>query len=108
MWALAIGFVAFLLYPPAKYEPYDVTPEYQAQLDTFNVPSMPDGWEFDTFLTVDFAKIRFGKGPVNPEAKATLIVMPGFTGTLEQYAEHFTYWQANGYNERLWRICSRH
>jgi len=98
MWALAIGFVAFLLYPPAKYEPYDVTPEYQAQLDKFNVPSMPDGWEFDTFLTRDFAKIRFGKGPVNPEAKATLIVMPGFTGTLEQYAEHFTYWQANGYN----------
>lgn len=98
MFALAVGFVVFLLYPPAKYVPHQVTPEYQAQVDNFNVPPMPEGWELDKFLTRDFTNIRFGKGKVNPEAKATLVVMPGYTGTLEQYGEHFTYWQSRGYN----------
>lgn len=98
VWAIAIGFVAFLLYPPAKYVPYQVTPEYQAQVDKFHIPPMPDGWEFEKFLTRDFTNIQFGKGPVTPDAKATLIFFPGFTGLIEQYGEHFTYWQNQGYN----------
>ena len=98
IWALAIGFVAFLLYPPAKYVPHQVTPAYQAQVDNFYIPSMPEGWEFDKFLTRDFVNIQFGKGLVNPDAKATIIMLPGFTGLIEQYGEHFTHWQNQGYN----------
>jgi lysophospholipase len=98
IWALATAFVVFYLWPPAKYEPHQVSPEYQAQVDEFFIPPMPDGWEFDKFVTRDFVKLRFGKGPVNPDAKATLIVMPGFTGLLEQYGEQLTHWQEQGYN----------
>lgn len=98
VWAFAIALVVFILWPPQKYEPYQVTPEYQAQIDAFHIPSMPEGWSYDKFVARDFVKIQFGKGQINPDAKATLILLPGFTGLLAQYGEQLSYWQSQGYN----------
>lgn len=98
VWALVIGLVVFILWPPEKYEPYQVTPEYQAQIDAFYIPPMPNGWKYEKYVTRDFVKIRIGKGPVNPNAKATLILMPGFTGLLDQYGEQLSHWQSKGFN----------
>jgi lysophospholipase len=95
---LVLALLAIILWPQKKYEAYQVSPEYQAQIDDFHIPSLPDGWEFRKFETRDGVNVRYGVGPQNPDAIATLIFMPGFRGTLEMYGEHLSHWQSQGYN----------
>lgn len=92
------GLLAFAFWPEKKFETYQVSPEYQAQIDNFHIPPMPEGWKYDKFQADDGTNIRYGRGPINSEARATLIYMPGLTGTLDQFGEHLSYWQEQGYN----------
>jgi len=70
---LLLGALAFFLWPEKAYEAYQVSPEYQAQVDAFHL----------------------GNGKA---AKATLIIIPGYTATMSMYGEHVDMLARRGYH----------
>ena len=95
---LLVLITLIVIWPEKSYQPYQISPEYKTQVENFHVPPMPENWMFERFTATDGTKLRIGMGFETPDAKATLFVIPGFTGILEQYGEHLSYWQANGFN----------
>lgn len=95
---LIIGLLTIILWPQAKYEPYAIGAEYKATTDAYYVAPMPDSWTYEMFTARDGAKLRWGHTKPNPDAKAVVIMVPGFTGTISMYGEHLTHLQNQGYD----------
>ena len=93
-----LALAAFFAWPEEAYEPYEVSPAYRAQVDAFNIPEMPDDWVWDMFASDDGVKMRFGQtGNVN-SARATVILVPGYTATMDMYGEQVADIAARGYH----------
>ena len=98
---LIVGFLAFLVFmiwPEKAYKPYQVSPAYQAKVDAITMPAFPDDWQWQTYTAKDGAHIRWGHTGFNVDAKATIILMPGYTTALDSFAEHLSHWADQGYN----------
>lgn len=95
---LVIGALAFFFWPEKNYVPYQVTPEYQAQVDAFYLPDMPRDWKWKTFETDDGSKLRWGETGNGKAAKATLVMVPGYTATMSMYGEHIDMLARRGYH----------
>ena len=95
---LLFGVLAFFLWPEKKYKPYQVSAEYQAQVDAFHLPDMPPDWIWNTFEAADGTKLRWGETGNDGAAKATLIMVPGYTATLSMYPEHIDMLARRGYH----------
>ena len=70
-----LGVLAFFFWPEKKYKPYQVSKEFQAQVDNFYLPDMPPDWQWKTFEAVDGTKLRWGETGNGAAAKATLIMV---------------------------------
>ena len=95
---LLLAVVAFFFWPEKKYEPYQVSAEYQAQVDAFFLPDMPPDWQWKIFETADGTKLRWGETGNGSAAKATLIMVPGYTATMSMYPEHVDILARRGYH----------
>ncbi len=90
--------IAFFAWPESAYEPYDVSPTYKAQVDVFNIPDMPDDWEWGMFPSEDGVKMRFGQTGNTNAAQATIVMIPGYTATMDMYGEQVGEIAARGYH----------
>ena len=95
---LLLGVLAFFFWPEKKYEPFQVSKEYQAQVDAFYLPDMPPDWQWKTFEAVDGTKLRWGETGNSRAAKATVLMVPGYTATMRMYAEHIDMLARRGYH----------
>jgi len=95
---LLLGALAFFFWPEKAYKPFEVTAEYQAQVDAFHLPDMPPDWVWKTFEASDGTKLRWGETGNGKAAKATLIMVPGYTATMSMYPEHVDMLARRGYH----------
>ncbi|WP_026940590.1 alpha/beta fold hydrolase [Hellea balneolensis] len=95
---LLLGAIAFYLWPEKKYEPYQVSEAYQAQVDAFYLPDMPPDWSWKTFEAGDGTKLRWGETGNSAAAKATIVLIPGYTATMSMYPEHIDILARRGYH----------
>lgn len=93
-----LAVIAFFVWPEKKYKPYEVTPEYQAQVDAFYLPDMPPDWQWNTFKAEDGTKLRWGETGNAGASKATLVLVPGYTATMSMYPEHVDMLARRGYH----------
>lgn len=96
---LFLGVItAFLYWPERAYEPFQVTDSYQAQADAFSVPPMPDDWRWSKFATEDGTNLRYGQTGNLGTADVTLLLIPGYTATLDMYGEHIDLLAERGFH----------
>jgi len=93
-----LAVLAFFFWPEKKYKPYQVSPEYQAQVDAFYLPDMPPDWVWKSFEASDGTKLRWGETGNGAAAKATVVMVPGYTATMSMYGEHVDMLARRGYH----------
>lgn len=96
--ALIIGAIAFYFWPEKKYEPHKVDSAFQAQVDAFNLADFPPDWIWKRFETKDGTGLRWGETGNTGAAKATVIIVPGYTATMSMYGEHVDILARRGYH----------
>jgi len=95
---IIIGVLAFFIWPEDAHEYYEVDAAYQAQVDAYYIPPMPVDWRWKRFDAKDGTKLRWGETGNRSAAKATIIIVPGYTATLSMYGEHVDYLAEQGYH----------
>jgi lysophospholipase len=80
--------LAALFWPQKKYQPFQVSAAYQAQVDKFVVPEMPGDWVWKRFTAADGTQLRWGETGNRGTADTTILIIPGYTATLKMYGEH--------------------
>lgn len=95
---IILAALAFFFWPEKAYTPYKVSPEFQAQVDAFDLPEMPSDWKWKSFDAADGTKLRWGETKNSHAAKATLILVPGYTATMRMYGEHVDMLARRGYH----------
>jgi len=95
---LIIGAIVFYFWPEKRYEPFQVDAAFQAQVDAYNLPDMPPDWMWKRFETQDGTGLRWGETGNVGAAKATLIMVPGYTATMSMYGEHVDILARRGYH----------
>lgn len=95
---LVIAAALFYFWPEKKYEAFKVSPEYQAQVDSYNLPDFPPDWTWKRFITNDGTGLRWGETGNAGAAKATVIIVPGYTATMSMYGEHVDMLARRGYH----------
>lgn len=93
-----LGIIGFFTWPEQSYEPYKVSPSYRAQVKAFNIPDMPDDWSWDMFASEDGVKMRYGQTGNSASARATVVMIPGYTATMDMYGEQTKEIAARGYH----------
>jgi len=81
-----------------RYEPYKVKPEYLAEVKAFDIPDMPVDWTWDMFVSEDGVKMRYGQTGNISSARATVVMIPGYTATMDMYGEQVEDIAARGYH----------
>ena len=70
-------------------EPQAASPAQEAAARAYlkaNLPAMPQGWEFDLFAPERGVALEVGRVAA-PDAKGTILFVPGYTAPLELYAQ---------------------
>ena len=93
-----LGIIGFFAWPENSYEPYQVSSAYQAEVDKFNIPDMPEDWTWDMFASEDGIKMRYGQTGNSASARATVVMIPGYTATMDMYGEQVGEIAARGYH----------
>ncbi len=95
---LLLSVLAFFAWPERAYEPYQVSPAYAAQVAAFDIPDMPEDWVWDNFTSNDGIKMRYGQTGNTNAAQATVVMIPGYTATMDMYGEQVAEIAARGYH----------
>lgn len=95
---LILAAIAFYFWPEKRYEPFQVDASFQAQVDAFNLIDMPPDWRWKRFETQDGTGLRWGETGNTGAAKATVIIIPGYTATMSMYGEHVDMLARRGYH----------
>ncbi len=95
---LIITVLAFFAWPEQSYRPYVVSDSYRAQVEKFNIPDMPADWEWRMFTSEDGIKMRYGQTGNSGSAKATVVIIPGYTATMDMYGEQAGEIASRGYH----------
>ena len=95
---MLIGIIAFFAWPEKAYKAYQVSAAYQAQVDKFIIPDMPDDWQWGAFTSEDGVQMRFGQTGNSGAASATVVVIPGYTATMDMYGEQVGNIAERGYH----------
>lgn len=96
--ALVIGVVAALYWPEKTYQPFQVSKAYQTQADSFSIPPMPADWVWSSFEAGDETRLRWGHTGNSGTSDVTLLLIPGYTATLEMYGEHIDLLAERGFH----------
>ena len=92
------GLVGLRAWPMPEYVPYELTADERAFVDRIEVPEFAPDWSWSTYESFDGTMIRWGETGNAGTAKATLVYVPGYNGTLDAYAEQFGLWAREGYH----------
>jgi len=95
---LFLGLVAVLAWPEKSYQAYEVSEDYRAQVDKFTIPDMPDDWQWAMFESNDGIKMRYGQTGNSGSAQATVVIIPGYTATMDMYGEQAKEIASRGYH----------
>ena len=95
---LLLSIIGFFTWPEQSYEPYEVSPSYRAQVNAFKIPDMPADWEWNMFASEDGMKMRDGHTGNSASARATVVMIPGYTATMDMYGEQVGEIAARGYH----------
>jgi len=95
---IGLGVITIALWPEKTYMPYKVSDAYQARVDAITMPDFPKSWQWQRYEAKDGTQLRWGRTAFNKNAKATIVLIPGYTSTLEHFAEHLNHWDSQGYN----------
>lgn len=95
---MLIAIIAFFAWPEKSYEPYEVSADYRAQVRKFVIPDMPQDWKWGKFTSADGVKMRFGQTGNSGSARATVVMIPGYTATMSMYGEQVGKIAARGYH----------
>ncbi len=95
---LILTSLAFYFWPEKSYEAFQVDAAYQAQVDAFNLSDMPADWVWKRFVAQDGTGLRWGETGNAGAAKATVIIIPGYTATMSMYGEHVDMLARRGYH----------
>jgi alpha-beta hydrolase superfamily lysophospholipase len=95
---LLFGAGAVLYWPEKAYQPFQVSDAYQKQADSFTVLPMPADWVWSSFVAEDKTKLRWGQTGNSGTADVTLLIIPGYTATLEMYGEHIDLLAERGFH----------
>lgn len=98
MGLMLLAVIAFFAWPEQSYERYKVSPAYRAQVAGFNIPDMPEDWTWGMFSNEDGVKMRFGQTGNAAAARATVVIIPGYTETLDMYGEQAGDLASRGYH----------
>lgn len=98
MGLFLLGVIGFFAWPEQSYEPYKVSPSYRAEVKAFNIPDMPRDWTWDMFASEDGIKMRYGQTGNVGSARATVVMIPGYTATMDMYGEQAEDIAARGYH----------
>jgi len=93
-----LGIIGFFAWPESTYEPYEVSQSYRAQVEAFDIPDMPSDWTWDMFASEDDIEMRFGQTGNAASARATVVMIPGYTATMDMYGEQVSEIAARGYH----------
>ena len=95
---LFAAFLCFIIWPEKAYTPYEVTPEFRAAALAFNIPALPNDWEDHKLTATDGTQIYWGQTGNRKEAKATYIMVPGYTASMSMRGDQVTMLRARGYH----------
>ena len=95
---LLLAIIGFFAWPELNYEPYEVSPSYREQVAAFNIPDMPDDWTWAFFESEDGVKMRYGQTGNAGSAMATVVMIPGYTATMDMYGEQVGDIASRGYH----------
>ena len=95
---LILAAIVFYFWPEKRYKPFQVDAKFQAQVDAYYLPDMPPDWTWQRFETSDGTGLRWGETGNSGAAKATLIIIPGYTATMSMYGEHVDMLARRGYH----------
>ena len=95
---LLLALIGFLAWPEMEYEPYKVSASYRKQVRDFNIPNMPDDWNWAFFESDDGVKMRYGQTGNAASASATIVMIPGYTATMDMYGEQVGAMASRGYH----------
>ncbi|MEP4051654.1 MAG: alpha/beta hydrolase [Litorimonas sp.] len=98
MGLMMLSVVAFFAWPEQSYEQYQVSPSYRAQVSSFKIPDMPEDWTWGMFASEDGIKMRYGQTGNSASARATIVMLPGYTATMDMYGEQVGEIAARGYH----------
>jgi len=98
MGLILIALLAFFAWPEQSYQRYQVSEPYKAQVDAFEIPDMPSDWTWDMFASNDGVKMRYGQTGNSGSARATVVMIPGYTATMDMYGEQVGDIAALGYH----------
>jgi len=96
---LLAWFIAFMMLKFESHEYTQITEEQRAQAISYlkgKVAPQPAGWEFETFSPEQGVSLRTGSIDA-PNAKGTIVFVPGFTGTIEMSMETITQLNRSGF-----------
>lgn len=102
LWkSLALFFGVLLalmiIWPEAKYTPFTPNESYLADSAAYDLPAMPQGWEWNYHAASDGTKLRYGTMPARETDRAVVITVPGYTSSMDMYGEHVGLLAARGY-----------
>ena len=95
---LVLAVFSLLTWPEADYVRWQPDADYLAEVATYDIPDFPDGWQTPLFTASDGTRLRWGETGNRDTAKATVVIVPGYTATLDMYGEHVGMLQARGYH----------
>lgn len=95
---LIISVAALLGWPEQFYTPYEPSDDYRAQAAQYNIPDMPDDWTASVFTVRDGTRLRWGQTDVPDNARASVVIVPGYTATLSMYGEQIEWLRDRGYH----------
>ena len=93
-----LSIIAFFAWPEKSYDPYQVSDGYLAQVNKFNIPDMPSDWKWSKFTSSDGVKLRYGQTGNAMSAQATVVIIPGYTATMDMYGEQVGHVAERGYH----------
>ena len=95
---MAIAGAGIVLWPEAAYTPHQPGASYLADSAAYPVASMPDDWSWSYHSAQDGTKLRWGKTALKESDRAVIVTVPGYTSSMDMYAEHVRLLAARGYH----------
>ena len=95
---LIVAVVGALVWPETAYERFEPSEAYRDMAERYRIPPMPPDWREHLFRTDDGTLLRWGETGNRNAAQVTLLVIPGYTATLDMYGEHVGRLAERGYH----------
>ncbi len=95
---IVLSLFSFLTWPESDYHRWQPDAEYLAEVAAYDIPDFPLAWRTALHTTNDGTRLRWGETTNRATAKATLVIVPGYTATLDMYGEHVGMLVERGYH----------